>query len=111
MYTRGISQDQLGQLLGKSQAYVSRRLTATYAWNADELEIIAERLGLTVSDLVADGSAPDASRPLPTPPPPQPRPPSAPPAPSPVGPKPGGPKGPPNKPPGRAGAEDGEVAA
>ncbi len=50
---RRISQTVVAERLGLSQATVSRRLLGEYPFTVDEVDTIAEMLGLTASDLVA----------------------------------------------------------
>ena len=49
---RRMSGVQLAEAIGRSQAYVSRRLNGATAFDVDDLERIAEALGVTVLDLI-----------------------------------------------------------
>lgn len=51
------SQTDLGQALGRSQPYVSRRLSGKVAFGVDEVESIAAWLGVPVGVLLAEGVA------------------------------------------------------
>jgi transcriptional regulator with XRE-family HTH domain len=50
---RRIPQTLVAERLNLSQATVSRRLTGEYPFDVDELEVIAELLGMTPSELIA----------------------------------------------------------
>jgi transcriptional regulator with XRE-family HTH domain len=54
MARRGISQAQMAQAVGLSQAGVSKRLRGEVAFNIDELFQVAAVLGLPLSTLTAD---------------------------------------------------------
>lgn len=49
---RGLSQVKAGKILGFSQPAVSRRLNGEVSWNLDELQVLAEHLGITVPELL-----------------------------------------------------------
>jgi transcriptional regulator with XRE-family HTH domain len=51
------SQADLGQALGRSQPYVSRRLSGKVAFGVDEVEQIASWLGVPVGVLLGEGVA------------------------------------------------------
>ena len=52
MARRGIRQAQLAEALGISQQSVSMRLTGRTSWNVDDLEPVAQLLGVSVSQLL-----------------------------------------------------------
>lgn len=52
MARRRISGTKLAEAIGKSQAYVSRRLTGDTPFDTDDLEVIARTLGVTIIDLL-----------------------------------------------------------
>lgn len=54
MIKKGISQEQLGILLGLSQSTVSGMANRPN-WNCDSLQRVADALGMKVSELVALG--------------------------------------------------------
>lgn len=58
---RGWSQAGVGELLGLEQNQVSKRLRGVVAWRVGEVKGLAEALGCTVDDLLAD-KLPDAVR-------------------------------------------------
>lgn len=49
---RGISQSAAGAALGMSQPAINRRLAGAVPWNLDELERLAEQLGIDVRELL-----------------------------------------------------------
>lgn len=53
---RGYSQVALAEALGMNQSQVSRRWWGRLLWTFDELDDVAEVLGITVQDLVTDHS-------------------------------------------------------
>lgn len=53
MARRGITQAQLAEALGISQQSVSMRLTGRTSWNVDDLEPVADLLGVSVSQLLS----------------------------------------------------------
>lgn len=50
-----VSQEELGLKIGLSQPAISRRMTGTMPWRLDELEKLADALGLHLAELL-DGS-------------------------------------------------------
>jgi transcriptional regulator with XRE-family HTH domain len=50
------SQTDLASALGWSQPFLSRRLTGETAFNTDEIEQLAEILGVPISQLVMTGA-------------------------------------------------------
>jgi transcriptional regulator with XRE-family HTH domain len=54
---RSISQGALATKLGKSQAWVSRRLSGDVEMRVDELRAIAALLGVPVADLIGSVAA------------------------------------------------------
>jgi transcriptional regulator with XRE-family HTH domain len=54
MARRRVSQKWLGDLLGHSQAYISRRVTGAVPLDIAELERVAEQLGMTVSEIIIE---------------------------------------------------------
>lgn len=52
MGRRRMSAVQLGRSIGKSQSYMSRRLTGETAFDLDDLEAIARALNVAVPDLL-----------------------------------------------------------
>ena len=50
---RRIPQTLVAERLTLSQATVSRRLTGEYPFDVDELDVIADLLGMTTAELVA----------------------------------------------------------
>ena len=46
MRRRGMSQNRLAKLIGKSQSYVSTRTRGEQSWTIDDLDAIAKALGL-----------------------------------------------------------------
>lgn len=57
MARRKITQRQVAEKLGISQTQVSRRLDGTVSFNVDELEAVAQVLGLPVALFVAQPTA------------------------------------------------------
>lgn len=55
---RKISGRQLGRLLGESQTWVSRRLNADTPMDVDDLDRVAEALGMSPIELLASVPAP-----------------------------------------------------
>lgn len=51
---RGWTQTTVGDLLGLEQPQVSRRLRGVHSWRVSELKSLADALGCTVDDLLAD---------------------------------------------------------
>lgn len=60
MARRKISQKQLGEVLGLTQAAVSKRLRDITPWSVPELEAAAELLGVSVQRLLAAPAEPAA---------------------------------------------------
>ena len=58
----GVTQVQLAPVLGLTQSALSKRLRCAPAFDMDELDIIADLFGVTVSQLL-DGVPPGAPRP------------------------------------------------
>jgi len=56
MARQGISQEALGERIGWDQRRVSRRLTAEVPIDLEELERIAEALGVPVSKFIPDAA-------------------------------------------------------
>lgn len=55
MAERGVTQSQMAAAIGRSQGYVSERVSGVDAWNTMELEQVAGRLGFTDAfDLLAE---------------------------------------------------------
>lgn len=54
MARRGISQGQLGEALGLTQAAVSKRLRNITPWSVPEMETAAKLLGVPVTQLLAE---------------------------------------------------------
>ncbi len=54
MARRGISQRQLGEALGLTQAAVSKRLRDITPWSVPELETVAGMFGLATSRLISE---------------------------------------------------------
>lgn len=52
MGRRRVTQTELGTVLGKSQAYVSRRLAGDVAFDTDDLYSMAEHFKIEVADLL-----------------------------------------------------------
>lgn len=52
MGRRRVSAVQLGRTIGKSQSYMSRRLTGETAFDIDDLEAIARALDVSIPDLL-----------------------------------------------------------
>lgn len=52
-----LSQEKLGRLLSLSQPAVSRRLTGHVPFNVEELDLIANKLNLSLADLINAGPA------------------------------------------------------
>jgi transcriptional regulator with XRE-family HTH domain len=50
----GVSQTDIAEVLGVSQAAVSRRLSGRVEFTLDELRLIAERLGVPLSTFVPE---------------------------------------------------------
>lgn len=48
----GLSGSEVARRLGRAQSYVSLRMNGRKSWTLDELEAIAEMLGLTSYDLI-----------------------------------------------------------
>lgn len=57
MARKRISQTKLAESLGWSQGAVSRRLSGRVALDLDELERIADQLGVTISELIVEVAA------------------------------------------------------
>lgn len=53
MSDRGVTQNDLAAALGVSQQSVSRRVNGLQPWSIDELAIVSDRLGVTLTDLTA----------------------------------------------------------
>lgn len=47
-----LEQERIAQALDQNQQYVSRRITGAVPWRVDELEIVADVLGMHVAELV-----------------------------------------------------------
>lgn len=64
---RKMSATQLARLTGLKQSSLSRRMTGETAFDMDDLELIADVLGVSVTDLMPQrtGAAPDPNRRLP----------------------------------------------
>jgi transcriptional regulator with XRE-family HTH domain len=56
MSRRRMSQMQLAEALGRSQAFVSRRLTGEIAFDINELATIAEALDVPITALLGDAA-------------------------------------------------------
>jgi transcriptional regulator with XRE-family HTH domain len=54
MKRQGISQDSLARDIGKTQDFISRRLTCKVAFTVEELEAFAAALSVPVVDLMGD---------------------------------------------------------
>jgi transcriptional regulator with XRE-family HTH domain len=54
MAREGLSGVRLGNIIGKSQPYVSRRLSGRLAFDVDDLEVIGRILNVSPSDLIAE---------------------------------------------------------
>jgi DNA-binding Xre family transcriptional regulator len=61
MVRRQVTGVTLAQALGKSQAYVSRRLSGDTAFDVDDLETIAATLGVKVADLIGHAERGDGA--------------------------------------------------
>lgn len=61
MVRRQVTGAALAQALGKSQAYVSRRLSGETAFDTDDLEVIAGALRVSVADLVGHAERGDGA--------------------------------------------------
>jgi transcriptional regulator with XRE-family HTH domain len=62
---RGVSQEQLAEEIGYSEASISRVETGKQPYNQRMIEAIARALNVSVADLIAvDPAAPDPVRPL-----------------------------------------------
>ena len=48
----GLSGSEIGRRLGRAQSYASLRLNGRKAWTLDELDAIADLLGITPAELV-----------------------------------------------------------
>ena len=48
----GLSGSEIGRRLGRAQSYASLRLNGRKAWTLDELDAIADMLGITPAELV-----------------------------------------------------------
>lgn len=57
-----LEQERIALALGQNQQYVSRRITGAVPWRADELEVVANVLGVHVAELVG-GRAPEGWQP------------------------------------------------
>lgn len=42
---QGLSQTQVGGIIGRSQAYASLRIKGLYPWNVDEIDALAKYFG------------------------------------------------------------------
>jgi transcriptional regulator with XRE-family HTH domain len=58
---RGLSQVAVGELLGIQQSAVSKRVRGERIWPAADVKLLADRLGCTTDDLLAD-RLPDETR-------------------------------------------------
>lgn len=61
MVRREITGAVLAQALGKSEAYVSRRLAGDIAFDVDDLEVVCETLQVKVADLMGHAERGDGS--------------------------------------------------
>ena len=50
---RGITQHQLAETLGVTQATVSRKVSGSSAWKIPELRQVADLLGVSAADVIA----------------------------------------------------------
>lgn len=57
MKRRRLSQSVLAQHLGLSQAAVSARLRGVTSWRVDELQVVADALGVPISTLLGEVAA------------------------------------------------------
>lgn len=57
MERAGVTQAQLAEHLGLTQAAISRRLTGRVPWRVAELVAVAQKLGVPVADLALDMAA------------------------------------------------------
>ena len=44
--TEGLSQEQIGKLLGRSQSYVSTRIKGLQPWTTEDIDALAKHFGL-----------------------------------------------------------------
>ena len=50
----GVNQEKIATALGRVQGYVSARMTGKKAWDMDELDVIAELLGMSGPEFLAE---------------------------------------------------------